>query len=481
MSLSLPLRSRPGSRRPPATFIGAALLAELILAASIVSHRLAPLLLLFAGVAVWGFMVRWPLFGMSLLILLAATFLPTDYLQVQAGPLHLDYHELVLIGMLASAALFPRYRTWGGVAGACLAGFFALLGLATAIAVSSGRVDLSDAWQWSRPFAPLLVFYIVVRLFGERVALRRLIAAAAIAAGASGGVALLIALGVNLTSILGDASMYYVNQNLGIGSLARIRLPAIALAYPLFWYVALRIPATRGMAKLGWSLVLAGIVVNLAVSLNRNMWAGILVGLVGLVIVGGVRVRRPLVVAVAAMAGAIALIAIVGLQVDRGPLQPFVERGETLLSPKKTEQENSLQDRGKETEKAWSTFKGSPVTGIGAGTAFGVYFDEQQSTGIYKRTRQLFLHNQYLYLLLICGIPGAVAFLGFMTAAVNRGRRALDDPEIATWTIDVGMIALSAFVMISFADAPSALALGLITGAIVAATSTSRTRVESTS
>ena len=52
-----------------------------------------------------------------------------------------------------------------------------------------------------------------------------------------------------------------------------------------------------------------------------------------------------------------------------------------------------------------------------------MYFDELQPNGDYKRTRQLFLHNQYLYLLLICGIPGLLAFLGFLTAAV--GSRAL--------------------------------------------------------
>jgi O-antigen ligase len=368
------------------------------------------------------------------------------------------------------AIFFPRYRTWGGPAGWLLAAFLALVGLATLLAISAGKVSLSDGVQWGRAFFMLSMFWVVLRLFGDRESLHRLMVMAAVAAGVSGGVALLIATGTDLSAVLGDAGMFYVNQGLGIGSLARIRLPGLALGYPLFWYAALHITRSQGLARIGWMLIVAGIVVNLAVSLNRNMWAGLLVGLVGLVVIGGVQVRRPLAVATVAMASAIALIAIVGIQVDRGPLQPFVERGSTLLSPAKTTQENSLQDRSKETRQAWRTFTDSPVLGIGAGTQFGVYFDEQQTSGAFKRTRQLFVHNQYLYLLLIAGIPGALAFVGWMALAAGSGRRWLSDPDVATWTIGIGMIALSAVVMISFADAASALALGLLTGAVVART-----------
>jgi O-antigen ligase len=117
------------------------------------------------------------------------------------------------------------------------------------------------------------------------------------------------------------------------------------------------------------------------------------------------------------------------------------------------------------------------VLGIGPGAEFGVYFDELQSGGAYKRTKQLFLHNQYLYLLLICGVPGLLAFLAFLGTTVGRARGWLHDTDVSTWVVGLGMIALSAFVMISFADASSALAIGLIAGAVVAATS--RTYVDS--
>ena len=473
MTLSLPTRRRPRSPgKAPLLFVGAALFAELLLAGSVVSQRLHPLMFLLVAVIGFVAIVRWPLLGMGLVITLTATFLPSDYLEIHVGGFALGYHEVALAGVLAVAVAFPRAKTWGGVAGGCLAAFMAILILATVLAMSAGRVDFHTAIAWGRMFALLLVFYAVVRLFPDRASLRQLMKLAVAAAAISGFVALVIAFGANLSSVLGQATTYYVNTDLGLGGIPRIRLPGIALAYPLFWYAALQIPRARGSARLGWTLAVLGMTANLALSLNRNMWAGLLLGLAVLMFIGGVRVRRPVGIGVLALVGAVALIAIAGIQVDRGPLSGFAERGQTLFSPEKTTQENSLQDRGKETEQAWRTIKEHPAIGIGPGAEFGVYFDELQPGGMtYKRTHQLFLHNQYLYVLLICGIPGLLAFLGFLTASVGRARWHLSDTDIATWAVGVGMIAISAFVMISFADASSALGIGLLCGAIVAATS----------
>jgi O-antigen ligase len=472
MTLSLPLRRRPRSPgKAPLLFVGAAILAELLIAGSVVSDRLAPLMMLLVAAVGWAAIVRWPLLGMGLLVALTATFLPSDYLQIQVGGLAVGYHELALVGVLAAALVFPRARTWGGLPGAFLALFMAILALATLLAVTAGNLLFADAIAFGRMFVLLLVFYAVVRLFPDAASLRRLMTTAVAAAGLSGFVALVIAAGVDLSSVLGEAATYYVNTDLGLGGIPRIRLPGIAIGYPLFWYTALQIPRARGMGRLGWTLALIGIVVNLALSLNRNMWAGLLVGLAVLLIIGGVRVRRPVAVGLAVLVSAIAVIAIGGVQVDRGPLAGFAERGSTLFSPGQTTRENSLQDRGKETEQAWRTVKEHPVIGIGPGAEFGVYFDELQPGGGYKRTKQLFLHNQYLYLALICGVPGLLAFVAFLLSSVAAARRYVDDTDVATWAVGIGMIALSAVVMISFADAASALAIGLLAGAIAAATS----------
>jgi O-antigen ligase len=472
VTLSLPMRRRQRSPgKAPLAFVAAALLVQVLIAGSVVSDRLSPLMMLLVGAVGFAAFVRWPLLGMGLLFVLTATFLPTDYLQVQAGPTAVGYHELVLVAMLGVAAFFPRARTWGGTPGAFLAAFMAILTLSTILAIRFAGLQLSDAVAWGRMFALLLVFYAVVRLFPDRRSLRRLMATAVAAAGVSGFVALVIAAGVDLSPVLGAAGTYYVNTDLGMGGIPRIRLPGLAIGYPLFWYAVLQIPGARGFSKLGWTLAVLGILVNLAVSLNRNMWAGLLVGLAALLILGGVRVRRPVTVGLAVLISAVALIAIAGVQLDRGPLSGFAERGSTLFSPGETTQENSLQDRGKETEQAWRTLTEHPVIGIGPGAEFGVYFDELQANGDYQRTKQLFLHNQYLYVALIAGVPGLLAFLAYLVSSMASVRTRLGDTDVTSWAVGIGMIALSAVVMISFADSSSALAISLLAGAIAATTS----------
>ena len=471
MTLSLPLRRRPprSPGRAPLLFVGAAILAELVIAASVVSDRLAPISMLVVAAAGFAVIVRWPLVGMGLLVVLTATFLPSDYWQVHAGGFAIGYHEVTLVGVVAAAVLFPRARTWGGVPGGCLAAFLAILGIATLVAIRFNGLAMGDAIAWGRMFALLLVFYAVVRLFPDRESLHRLMTTAVACAALSGFVALVIAAGADLTPILGQAATYYVNEDLGMGGIPRIRLPGVAIGYPLFWFAALQIPRTRGFGRLGWTLAVVLILVNLALSLNRNMWAGLLVGLAALLVLGGVRVRRPVAVGTAVLVSAIALVGIAGVQLDSGPLSGVAERGSTLLAPDETTQENSLQDRGKETAQAWRTFTENPVLGIGPGARFGVYFDELQANGEYRRTTQLFLHNQYLYLLLICGVPGLVAFLSFLLSSIGGARRLLHDTDVSTWAVGLGMIMISAVVMISFADASSALAIGLLAGGIAVA------------
>jgi hypothetical protein len=159
VTLSLPTRRRPRSPgKAPLLFVGAAILAELLLAGSVVSDRLAPLMALLVGAIGFAAIVRYPLVGMGLVIVLTATFLPSDYLQVQVGSLAVGYHEVALVGVLAAAVAFPRAGTWGGVAGGFLAIFMGVLALATLLAISSGHLRFADAVAWGRMFALLLVF-----------------------------------------------------------------------------------------------------------------------------------------------------------------------------------------------------------------------------------------------------------------------------------------------------------------------------------
>ena len=249
MTLSLPTRRRPRSPgKAPLLFVGAAILAELLLAGSVVSDRLHPLMFLLVGVIGFVAIVRYPLFGMGLVIVLTATFLPSDYLQIHVG----GFAARLPRGRARWASSPPPSRSRARRRGAASPAAawrrsWPILVLATILAISAGRLDFHTAIAWGRMFALLLVFYAVVRLFPDRASLRQLMQLAVAAAAISGFVALVIAFGADLSSVLGQATTYYVNTDLGLGGIPRIRLPGIALAYPLFWYAALQIPRTRGI------------------------------------------------------------------------------------------------------------------------------------------------------------------------------------------------------------------------------------------
>ena len=347
----------------------------------------------------------------------------------------------------------------------------AILVLATVLAISAGRLDFHTAIAWARMFALLLVFYAVVRLFPDRASLRQLMKVAVAAASISGFVALVIAFGADLSSVLGQATTYYVNTDLGLEASAhppaghRPRLPAVLV---------------RGIADPAHP---------------RHRPARLDPGRPGHDRQPGAEPQPQHVGGPAPGAGS--------AHVHRRRARPPAGRGRRPRARRRRRPHRHRRDPGgprparrvrrarpdallaredhagelaagpRQGDRAGlADDQGAPGDRHRPGAEFGVYFDELQPGGrTYKREHQLFLHNQYLYLLLICGIPGLLAFLGFLTAAVGRARWHLSDTDIATWAVGVAMIAVSAFVMISFADASSALAIGLLCGAIVAATS----------
>ena len=82
---------------------------------------------------------------------------------------------------------------------------------------------------------------------------------------------------------------------------------------------------------------------------------------------------------------------------------------------------------------------------------------------------QLFLHNQYLYLLLIAGIPGLIAFVLFLGVPVALAvRRVPRDPAIAACGVGIAMIMVSAIVAIYFTTEDMTAVLGMLAGILVA-------------
>lgn len=436
--------------------------------------EISKIILLFLAVVVAAVALRFPL--ATALVFLALTdfiFYPTAFAR-EVGPLSVRPHELALVALLALAIVRPKRRTWGGVPGTALAVFLALLALSDLVAIGNGSTSMSEALSWARPLSLLTFFYVIVRLFPSARDRKLLLMGAAVVGAATGAVALLAALGGSIGEELQRAAPQTIRLSEGEGSLERVRLPGLSAGYAMFWYAATQIAAKRGRGRVWWSVLLAGIAIDIVVSFNRNMWVGILIGLVLMAMVGGSFLRGKLIATVAAVVAGVVVIVVFGSSTTSNKVvQPVIERGATILSPGKTSQEDSVTERERETKVAWRTAKANPLLGVGAGASFGML--TRQSVGSaslitgYVEVPQLFLHNQYLYLVLISGVFGLLAFVIFLAVpAAHAFRRSPSDPAIAACGVGIAIIMISSVVAIYFTVENMTGILGLLAGVIIA-------------
>lgn len=438
---------------------------EGLLAASIADPRFRMLLLAAVGAAALVLVFRFPVAATAGLVVLTASVFHEQFFGEGFGPGGLRPPELLLGGLLLVALVRPKRQTWGGTAGAGLALFLVLGVVCTLIAVSAGEVDLSKAYQWLRPFFLLTIFFVVVRLCEDEAAARRLLAAVAAIAVLSAVFAILLAYGDNLDDTFQDPGFQYVSQQEGIQGFDRVRLPAVALAYGLFFYAVSALLRSRGVALAAWAVGLAALVIHLALSLNRNMWVGVAAGTVLLLALWNPKARGRLVVALAVTLVALGFLLSFGHAGGLSSiLEPLEKRGSSVVADKGS----SLRDRERETRKAWQTLGENPIVGIGAGTAYGSFTSSQTESGGFVRAPRRFVHNQYLYLGLMAGIPGVLCFLVFLFVVLQKAfSRQHRRPDLVACGVGVTVFALSALVMLAFSSYNMLTAVALLCGCIV--------------
>jgi O-antigen ligase len=453
----------------------AIVVVEVILARGVAAPETALYVFAFLGLFVFAAVFRFPMATALVFLGLTDFIFHPGYFAHEVGSLSIRPHELVLGCLLVLAAVRPLRRTWGGQAGAALAAFLALALVSAALAVSAGDTTLQDVMAWGRPFFLLTFFYVVVRLFPEAEQRRLLLTGAAVLAALTGVIAALISFGGSgLASSLVDSSGQLIREEAGAESIERVRLAGLSAGYALFWYCVVRIGDNEGRLRLLWLAILGGISLDIAVSLNRNMWLGLLIGGGLMAVVGGTRIRHRMAVGGAIAVAGVALLLVFGSSSSNDSVvQPIVKRGETIFKPGETTAESSLEAREKETDEAIGTARDHLLLGVGVGAPFGVESKQPISTGSFiigtTQVPQLFLHNQYLYLVLVAGIPGLIAFLLFLgLPLVEAFRRRPRDPAASACAVGIAMIMVSAVVALYFSTEDMTAVLGLLAGILVA-------------
>jgi O-antigen ligase len=467
---SLPrLASVPRPLRIAALAVGC-LALEAVLAASIADARFSRFLLLFVAAGAIAFVFRFPMFtALALFGLTDFVFHPSFFPSFGLGPVNARTYELVLVALFAVALVRPERRTWGGMVGAALALLLTAVVVSGLISVSSGESELTDVFNWARSMGLLAVFWVVVRLFPEPAQRRVLLTGAAIIAAVGGVIALLIALGWSGGETLAGAGDQIVRTEEGVGSVERVRLPALSAAYVLFWFVIVRVMAGRSWQRVGWTAILLGLTLSIVVSFNRNMWSGLAIGMVLMMVLGGTMLRSRFAIAIAVVVAGVAFISAAAPDQQDRLIDPVIKRGATILNPQAVSRESSYRDREVETTLAWTTAKANLWIGVGAGAPFGVWLEQRIGQNSYVRMPQLFLHNQYLYLLLIGGIPALLGMLGFLGGAVALAvRRRPRDLSVTACGVGIVMVMISAAVAIYFSVEDMTVMLGVLAGVIVA-------------
>jgi O-antigen ligase len=246
-----------------------------------------------------------------------------------------------------------------------------------------------------------------------------------------------------------------------------VRFPGLAFGYLLFWYTVARALDGSASARWWWRLATVAIVASLAVSFNRSMWIGLVLGFPLMFIGVHADLRRRVAVVLACIAVGIVALVLVGPDTsERSPLSPLAERATTVLTPARISSDRSLLSRGPETERAWEALEGNYITGIGAGVPWGAFFTESDPSGRITRTVQLYLHNQYLYLLIVGGVPALLAFLAFLGALLWSAWSARAyATELRSCGVGFVMLMVSSVVMISFSTRNWTAAIAVVGGA----------------
>jgi O-antigen ligase len=475
-----PTWSAAAVRRAPealkvAAFGVVVLVLEVALAHGVSGPEISKYVFLFVGLYVLAFVFRFPLATALVVFFFTDCLFAATKFSHNVGSISVRPPEVALACLFLLAVVRPKRRTWGGPVGGALAVFLALVGISAVIAIKSGDTSLSEAFNWARPLALLTFFYIVIRLFPEADDRRHLLTGVAVLAAISGFAAILLSLGAGFVSSLGEnRGVGEVSGEAGSEGVERIRLVGLSASYALFWYSVVQVIAQRHYRRIFWGVLLAGMVAAIILSYNRNMWLGLLIGAVLMAAVGGQFVRGRMAIGVVALVGVLAMLLAFGGQAsNQGVVKPLLKRGSTLFHLGKTEKESSLEDRARETEKAWDAAQEHLLIGVGAGAPFGLYDHESIVSGNFSygetTSPQLFLHNQYVYLILIAGVPGLIAFLAFVLMVLFEAlRRVPRDPAITACAVGLTGILISSVVAIYLTVPDMTGLIGLLAGVIIA-------------
>ena len=254
-----------------------------------------------------------------------------------------------------------------------------------------------------------------------------------------------------------------------LGSTARIRLDGLYLIYSMMIPTLVMVLVVKDRWRRLRVVALVLMVAAIALSLNRNMYGGALIGLLVAALLGGPRVRNRLAMTVGTVAIVIAFVVVTSL--TPAITSQVGKRLGTVLAPSQIQQSASYQDRAYELSLAFPSIAHHPWFGVGPRQYYGAYV---QTT--HGQTVRFFVQNLVVDIATDYGIPSALAFLLIPAVCLwfglSRMRFAKDPIDRALLAGAIGTVfalLLSSLVDTFVQDPPSTVAFGAACGLLLAA------------
>ena len=306
-------------------------------------------------------------------------------------------------------------------------------------------------------------------LLNGLVGLAALVAILSIAAAVSGSVA-------HLASSVSPGSVT------AVGGTSRVRLPGLFLAYAMFIPTLVMALTVKDRWRTVRIVALLLMIVAIAVSLNRNMYFGGIIGLLVAMLVGGTQLRQRVLLAVVI---AVATTVLVVESVKPGAAAEVQQRAGSALSTQVLST-GSARARAIEFQYAFRSIANHPWDGVGWLQSYGL---DVSNLGAGSGPR-VFVEDLYIHLATDYGIPAALAFLlvpaFLLYYGIRRALRAADPTDRAILAGAIGaLVALLLSCLVgTYVQAPDSTAsfaatCGLVLAAGLRATPRPRTNTRS--
>jgi hypothetical protein len=248
-------------------------------------------------------------------------------------------------------------------------------------------------------------------------------------------------------------------------SAARIRLPGLFFAYAMLIPTLVMTIVVKDRWQLLRGVTVVLILGAVGVSLNRNMYAGTIMGLLVTLLLGGPRLRHRMLLVLATSTAAVALLTVAA--VSSSVTGEVATRASSALSLSQVVSSSSTQARVGEFSAALRSIERHPINGVGWTQNYGAY----DSSG----NQLLGVEDLPLDLATDDGIPAAIAFLlipcfllMFATRSVRDAKQSSDRMLVAASAGATVALLLSSLVGTYGQEPISTLALGIAYGLLIA-------------